>query len=282
MTNHGVYRAIFALLSAGLAACSGGSSEDGLDATGGGGSSGAASTEAVIRVHLTSSTAPVPQTDGLSGQTPLTYVTGIRSYKLLRSMADPSPATVFDLGKGFVEASYADGADTLLATVPLASIPEGKYAFARVVHTHNRYRVKATLHDTTTLVGEFDDVFVLSNDTTLDGVVHAQGDYTYTFLYAGTKTPTSGTNGILPESTTMGGFTVVNEGGEWAYYFPVDMVIDHGPKDRDTYLRVNVFEAFRWQDEAKPGYLPGVFDVTASGYEPVKRFGANSFAVEVK
>jgi len=42
-------------------------------------------------------------------------------------------------------------------------------------------------------------------------------------------------------------------------------------------IEFNVFESFRWEDTAGEGYLEGVFDVTPTGTEPIRRFGANTY-----
>ncbi|MCS6899456.1 MAG: hypothetical protein NZX77_06760 [Polyangiaceae bacterium] len=42
-----------------------------------------------------------------------------------------------------------------------------------------------------------------------------------------------------------------------------------------------MFESFRWKDENKSGFLPKIFDVTPTSFEPVQRFGANSFEVKL-
>jgi hypothetical protein len=42
-------------------------------------------------------------------------------------------------------------------------------------------------------------------------------------------------------------------------------------------FEVNVHESYRWEDQDQPGYAKGVFDSTASTFEPVKAFGASRF-----
>jgi hypothetical protein len=230
---------------------------------------------------MTATTAPFPHSDGLSGQTPVTHTSGLRSYRLFRDKADKQGVTVFDLGKGFVEVSYDDGADTLVAEVPVTSIPEGVYTRAQVVHTHVRYRIKATAHNGGFAVpGEFDNVQVMSDGTTLDGVERQSGYYRYVFQATGASFPLEGQGAPIPTQPDSGGFSVSFVGGQWIYEFPVSFTIDHGTGGvTDVALHVNMFESFRWKDENKPGFLPKVFDVTPTSFEPVLRFGANSFEV---
>ncbi len=255
----------------------------GGSAGGGAGQGGAGQGGALIHVRLASSTAPFPHSDGLAGQTPLDHRSGLRSYRLFRDASDTVGVTVFDLGKGFVEVSYNDGADTLVASVPITTIPEGTYTRGRVVHTHVRYRVKAQVHaQGLSLPGEFDNVQVMSDGTTLDGVERQGGYFDYKLNVAGMTYPFQGNDAPIPQQTSSGGFSVAIEGGQWTYEFPTTIVIDHGlPADTTTTLRVNMHESFRWEDQVEPSYAAGVFDVTPVAFEPVKRFGANSFSVTI-
>lgn len=87
----------------------------------------------------------------------------------------------------------------------------------------------------------------------------------------------------MPEYLGSGGFSVVREDGEWAYYFPLELVI--GPdvtEDVDVIMAVNMHESFRWEDAGQEGYLDGIFDTTPVASEPVVRFGANSHEVLVE
>ena len=49
--------------------------------------------------------------------------------------------------------------------------------------------------------------------------------------------------------------------------------------DTSIVFEVNMHESFRWVELSEPDYSDGVFDSTPSSFEPVKRFGANSFSV---
>lgn len=287
------------LLALSLAACDGGGpggaggqggtggvgGEGGTGGTGGvGGEGGGGGAGPVVRIHLRSSAAPFPHADGLSGQTPLAHASGMRSFQLFADPSDPTPVVVFDLGTGFVEVDYADGADTVVATVPASSLTAGTFTLGRVVHSHVRYRVAATMHaQGMSLPGEFDNLQVMSDGTLLDGALRDAGYYEYAFVAGAQSFPASGTDAPVPEYLGSGGFSVVVEGSEWAYYFPVSLVVDPGTAtDVDVYMDVNMHESFRWQEQALPDYAAGVFDATPVAAEPVVRFGANSHAVSVE
>ena len=47
-------------------------------------------------------------------------------------------------------------------------------------------------------------------------------------------------------------------------------------------IRVNMHEAFRWQDVATGENQPGVWDIAPPLYEPVVQFGANQFDVTLE
>ena len=95
--------------------------------------------------------------------------------------------------------------------------------------------------------------------------------------------PLEGVGAPLPTEPTTGGFRLAIEGGEAVYYYPIDVTIDAGgDADVRVVLEVNMDHAFRWEDQALPGYAPGVFDSTPSGSETVHRFGANSLDVQIE
>lgn len=259
----------------------GGSGQGGGAAQGGGGS--AAGTRH-IRIHLSADTKPFAHDDGLAGQTPISHSSGLRKFELYRDDNDPSPLVVFDYGTGFVEGGYNDGDDTVAATVDPTTLTEGHYTRGRVVHSHVRYSIHATMHaQGLDFAGTFDNVEVLSDKTLLDGTMRDHGYYAYVFNAAGKSYPVTGENAPVPTYPGSGGFSVTFTNGEWAYWFPVDLTVKHElSADVDVDMHVNMFESFRWQDEGTKGYKKGVFDVTPASFEPVERFGANSFVVSAK
>lgn len=263
---------------------SSGGGGSGATTTSAGGAGGAPITGPVVRIHLRASTKPFPQTDGLSGQTPLSHASGIRKFQLFKDASDTSPVTVFDHGNGYVEAGYGDGDDTVVGTVVAKTLPAGTYTLGRVVHSHVRYRVAATVHaGGLDVPGEFENLQIMSDHTEIDGVIHDHGHYEIAFHAGGQTFPTSGEGAPEPVFPSSGGFSVKIEEGQWAYYFPTAVVIvPETPVDVDVVMEVNMFESFRWMDQIGGHNAPLVFDVTPPTFEPVLRFGANSYAVYVE
>lgn len=258
----------------GTGGAQGGAAPDGGSGQGGG---------AEVRIHLTSSAAPFQHQDGLAGQTPLSHLSGIKSLTLFEQRGS-EPYVVFDYGQDSAEVDYADGADTVVHRAKISELRDGVYTVARVVHSWVKYRVQATLHTNGLSVpGDFDNFQAMSDDTRYDGVVYDAGDYTYVFDTGSMQFPISGSGAPIPEVPDTGGFSVVFEDGEWAYYFPINLPVDSSLEtDVDVLLGVNMHESFRWQDQEVEGYEPSVFDTTASSFEPVRRFGANSFQLTIE
>lgn len=236
-----------------------------------------------VRIHMASSTAPFNHQDGLAGQTPLEHVSGIKSLTLYEE-AGGEPYLVFDYGQDAAEVDYADGADTVVHTARAADLKDGVYKVARVVHSWVRYRVEATLHSGgLSIPGTFDNFQAMSDDTRYDDTVYDAGDYEYVFDTGTMQFPTSGSGAPIPELPDTGGFSVVFEDGEWAYYFPIDLPVDSSiGSDADVILSVNMHESFRWLDQDETDYADDVFDTTTTSFEPVLHFGANSFALTVQ
>ncbi|MCZ7685931.1 MAG: hypothetical protein M5U28_47115 [Sandaracinaceae bacterium] len=175
---------------------------------------------AVVRVHLRATEEPIEHEAGTAGQMPRAWVSGIRSLHLLRSRDDTAPALVFSHGDGYVEASYADGADTVVGTVPIASLTPGRFSYARVVHTHTRFTIDATMHaGYGPMPGTFEDLIVFSDRTSIGGVAHDHGHYESVFETGGLRFPTQGEGLALPPLSS-GGFEVSLEDGELVSHVP--------------------------------------------------------------
>lgn len=237
-----------------------------------------------VVIHIQATAAPVNHAEGDSGQTPSAHKNGIRRFSLMKGRNDPAPMLVFDHGDGFVEASYDDGADTVVGSAPVQSLTEGEYTFGRVVISHVRYSVKATMHyQGMSLPGEFHNVQVLSDKTTIDGQAHDHGWFRFVFALGTQEFPLEGSNpAFLPKSPTGAPIEVVLEEGETVLYFPLSISVSHAATD-DVHMAIefNVHESFRWQDQDEKDYKPGVFDSTPVVFEPVTRFGANSYTVSL-
>jgi hypothetical protein len=234
---------------------------------------------ATVYIHLRSTHEEVPHAGATSGQTPREWTSGVRSLHLLRTEDDPEPVLVFSHGDEYVEASYADGADTVVGYADVSELTPGTYTWARVVHTHVRFTIDATLHTQLgPAPGELEDLIVLSDRTSIDGTEHDRGHYEYTFRTAGMEYPAQG-EGFEVAPIAGGGFYTRVEEGEVAYYFPAFIVVrDDLTEDQHLIFEVNVHEGFRWTEQAAAGFTVGVFDTTAVSTEPIVQAGANGFS----
>lgn len=257
----------------------GGGTDAAVDTNGGPGDDAIAS-GATLFFHVRATTAPFAHSDGFAGQTSTATKQGIRSLRLLKSAGDV-PVVVFDHGKGFVEAGYDDGNDTIVGQAAVAKIPAGRYTIAQIPVTHSAFRVTSTMHASgVDLPGDFDCVETLSDDVTLEGTLRSKGWYRYVFETGGGKYPQEGTGALLPSSPTTGGFTMKTVGGETFYEVPIDLEIEAAvTHDLHVVMEVNMDHAFRWEDQDLAGYAKGVYDTTPTSYEPIRRFGANTFVV---
>ncbi len=238
-----------------------------------------------ITIHVGATATPFAHKDGLSGLTPLDSRLGIVSLTLLRSASDPSPWVVFDRGVDYVEAGLNDGDDTEVGRVARSLLVNDTFTLAKVGVTHVRYRVPSTMHlaisnNGVPVTGTFDNVQALADGVTLGNGVRASGWYRYSFVAQSYAVPVEGANAPLPTSASAGPFTLSLDAGKASYTFPVNLKAS-GDATRVSIV-VNVHDQFRWQDQATTGFTAGVFDSTPSSYEPVRKFGANAFALAIE
>jgi hypothetical protein len=243
------------------------------------GSEASAGSASVV-LHVRATTKPVAHDDGLSGQTPRDEYIGYQGLQLMTSRDDPNPVTIFELPT-YVEARLNDGDDTILARTPAASLKAGSYSWARTFVTHARYKVNATVHDAgVDTAGEYETLLVLSDDTEVGGRKRKSGE-AQTYFRAGGQTfgPTE-TTMVLPSRWEKGGMTFEIDRGRASYVYPVILLVDPTiGADVHVTFEVNMHECFRWEDQQGAAYQPGVWDVTLTGYEPVKQFQANGFTI---
>jgi len=235
-----------------------------------------------VTVRVQGSTAPFTNPDGFSGETPTKQIVAIKSLRLLRTPDDPSPVVVFDLGASPKEADLLAADATEVAKVTIATLPAGVFTRAKVGVSYVRYSVDATLHsDLGPVPGRYDNEQALSDGAILEGSARKKGFFRYSFAVGSVTYGTlEGDNAPTPVATSAGGISMDMSGPETFYAFPVGIAIDPNvTHDQDALFEVNVDTRFRWQDEDKPGYAPGVFDTTATAFEPVMAFGANSFVL---
>jgi hypothetical protein len=141
-----------------------------------------------------------------------------------------------------------------------------------------RFTIPATAHGSFgAMPGELDALLVLSDRTTLDGVLRSHGDYRYVLRVGGMEIPTEGTGFPIP-AIESGGFTMRTEAGETSYAFPIALEVRNDfAEDIHVVFEVNTHESFRWTDQDQPGYAAGAFDLTALGTEPIVQAGANGY-----
>lgn len=236
----------------------------------------------MVHIHIQSAQEPFVHDDAYAGQTPLDQRLGILSLELGKGPGDDDPLVVFDHGSEYVEAGLNAGDDTLVASVPASQLRFGTFTHARVKVSHVRYRVRATMHaQGQAWAGEFDNVQVLTDGTLIDGTERDSGWFRFAFRLGGqTWGVREGSSGPLPEGLGSGGIALVVEEGVAAYTFAAEVMVDPGAAfDTKIVFVLNMHESFRWLDLPETGYSAGVFDTTPAQFEPVKRFGANSFTV---
>lgn len=275
---------LLALLAA-AAGCSGAVVNVGADPQdagppeGGSGDGSPGPTGPLVILHVRATEAPFPQTDGFAAQTARNEKIGISGLTLLTSASDPSPLKVYEGAS--VEAGLNDKEDTVVARVSAKSLKAGTYTIARVPVSHVRYTVSGAYHaGGFTAPGDFIDVVVLTDGTMIDGHSHDQGWYSSSFATGGmTYGPATGMTPF--PSVDGGGFKLVTAGGRAYYEFAISpIIVDPGvTRDVNVIFEVNTNLDFHWQDVPNAGYATNVFDVEMASYEPVKKFGANSFRV---
>jgi hypothetical protein len=278
---------IFAVLLMGALSCGttflGGPGADGGPSGGSGRSltDGGPAEEGTIEIYVQGELTPKVFSDGLSGQTPEDYVMGLSRFDLMRSATDPAPVTAFDHGARSVEVDMLGR--TLAGTARTAEIPTGVYAYGRVLLTMTRFTVRATAHGQgLSLPGKLKVTGALS-DTTLDGQPWTKGQAQYTFTAGGLFSRTMA--GPLPPLPSTAGGGIVPEGGRtWLVFpFPTPLAVDpHSRARHQATIIYEVFDSFRWEDQAGPGYSSGVFDIAETTFEPVRNFGATGYRIEAQ
>lgn len=246
---------------------------DGAVADGGAGS-------ATISIHVQGDQRKTSFTDGLAGQTPGEYTMGLGRFELLRSATDSQPVTVFDHGAKPVQVKMLG--KTLAGTARLADLTPGSYTHGRALLSSSSFTVAATVHAGLALPGQLQVTAALS-DSTIDGKPWKQNQVSFTFSSGSIKHTVPGVLPPLP-STPVG--TTVQQGGKTYLVFPLPAPLKVAPgphPDSDITVVFKVFESFRWQDQTKPGFKKGTFDVDALGlsFEPVLSFGATGYGVEL-
>jgi hypothetical protein len=232
-----------------------------------------------ISIYIKGDTTTQPPADGLSGQTPQNYVMGLGRFDLLRSAQDPAPVVAFDHGAKPVMVDMLK--TTLGGKARIADLPAGAYTHGRVLLTMATFTVAATGHGAGLAVPGKVTVTAALSDTTIKGAPWKQNQAEFTGDFK--PLPPVTIPAPLPPLPSTGGGSVVQEGGRtWlVFQFPKPLEVSPATgRDHRATIIYRVRESFRWQDQAKPGFAPKVFDIDMAGFEAVKSFGATGYAVE--
>lgn len=233
-----------------------------------------------ISIFVVGDLTPKTFTDGLSGQTPSAQEFGVGRLDLMTGPGDPSPVTVFDHGTAPVLVDMLSTQPTLAGQGASAAIPAGTYPWGRVALNLVRTTVATTAHAAGNAVPA--DVTIVSalGDTLVGGVAWAKGRTEY-HVKVGTTIDTTFPGTAPPLPATSGGMVVQDATHTWLVFpFSTPFVID--PTDSTPQVATityEVFQSFRWEEQASPGFTGGVFDldVATMSTEPVRNFGTTGY-----
>jgi hypothetical protein len=218
-----------------------------------------------------------------SQETPTDQRVGILGITLEKSASDPSPLVVVHRATP-IDTPYNAGSSTLIGSVAASDLVAGTYAVVRVPVAYVHFTVGATAHyDGLTLAGDLTDVISLTAGTTIAGAVRDRGWYSSTFAGGGKTYPTTtGEDSAFAQPGVHSGIGLDLGGAVAAYVFPLTLTIPATiTEDMEIVFTANTYEDFHWTDQTEPGYVAGVFDVSATSYEPVTQLGANSATVTI-
>ena len=232
-----------------------------------------------LAVTLVATYDAYPHTDGFSGQTAKGVTAGIRSLKL--TDANGGAWVLLDAAPGNVSVSYTSSSPTVLATIAPANVRAGHYTKARLVQDWSRFDVSATRHETgLDASGTLHVLQATSEGAMVDGKTLEQGQYEHSFASSGVTRSYDGTSPI-PDHSTTAEAEAFDESGEWAVYFPLDLLVPAAATGT-LKIEVNLDQAFRWSDVPGGANAGGVYDIAPPLYEPVEQFGGNRFGVSLE
>jgi hypothetical protein len=235
-----------------------------------------------VYVRIRAVQTPIPE-QGVSEETPVDQRVGIYGLKLLRSADDPSPVTVIDDGTP-IDVPYNAGSTTLLGSAPARALPAGTYTIARVPVGYVNFTVPATANEgTASYPGNLHDIIALTTGVSLDGATRSRGWYSTSFAVDGkTVSSSTGNDSAIAQPGPTSGIGLDLSTSIAAYVFPITLVIPSDvTSDLEVVFTANTYEDFHWTAEDMPGYTAGVFEVTATSYEPITQLGANSCTVTI-
>ena len=238
-----------------------------------------------VSIYVRATAATFPHSDGLASLQPTDARLWIRNLSLDFG-GGQNGVKIFDL-KDAKETPINDKSETLIAEVPIASLPIGTATKAHVATDAVAYRVPTKLHfNNMILDGEINGWQALSNGAIDPDLKQARqsGFYKIDFLFGGNKVAdNSGDNAPVPTGPVGGGFEFKVDQGVGTYSFPIVLPVTNSvTTDRKMYITLNVDRNFRWVDSKKADYVAGAWDTEPPNFEQVVRFGANSFTLTLE
>jgi hypothetical protein len=222
-------------------------------------------------------------TPSASQETPTDQRVGILGVTLLKDASDTSPLVAVHRATP-IDTPYNAGSSTLIGSAAASDLVAGTYTIVRIPVAYVSFTVAATVHnDGVTLAGDLTDVISLTAGTTIAGAVRDRGWFSSTFTGGGMTFPTTtGEGSAFAQPGDHSGIGLDLSGPVAAYVFPLTLVIPPDiTEDMEIVFTANTYEDFHWTDQMDTGYAAGIFDVTATSYEPVTQLGANSATVTI-
>lgn len=220
--------------------------------------------------------------DGLGEQTPDPYIYGLQSLELLRTPDDPEPFVVFDHSPGFVACDMHGR--TEVAKVPVAGFPLETFHYFRFSLTHVEADLDATIHGIPNVGSAATKLHVVYglSDVSAQGLELAQGDTIISGELYGTPFETTSFVEPVYAEPAPGAWAENKDGKTWITCTanPPLETDPSAPVDMSYATRYYIKDSFRWQDEDKPGYAAGVWDMEVgppASAEQIIRMGANFY-----
>jgi hypothetical protein len=231
-----------------------------------------------IGIYLTGDLTPREFTDGLSGQTPSSYLIALSQFYTLTGMNDPAPALCFDHGDTPVVADLY--ADTLMGSCPTAAVPTAVYLAGKVKVDWVQHTVDGVLHyQGMSLPGQF-TFFRAYSDTEVAGEPYLAGEGWVRFSGA-VEQQLALTYEPLPQ---LPGLIQETVDGEYWLTFPYQRPLEVVQDDPGTHwsrMHWEIYEAFRWQEQGLEDYADGTWDVapTVADTEVVVNAGVTGYHI---
>ena len=244
-----------------------------------------ADTDSLLSINVEGSLDDRAPADGLSAQTPDPYYYGLRRFEMLESKDDADPLVVFDYAPDFVYVNMHDTNE--VAVVEQKDLEDGTYTHFRLVLTHLQAKVDATIRNIPVLGSlptKITMMMALSDFESKEFGVMTQGQ--------GFSSCTVGANEMVfpfegeleyPEPGPFAWAEAV-DGETWVTFtLAAPVVVSPTSTDQAYVMRFFIKDGFRWEEQDLPAYQDAIWDIPVDGDpEPVRRFGANAYEVEVQ